>query len=87
MTIFIDKIGFFRESDPFRFPKRSETVEIVFTDPDLGGLRATDQQKVNSIRLHTAKSRFLGHFRLENGIFGDPLFGPIFGQKRCFWVF
>ena len=42
MTIFIDKIGFFRESDPFRFSKRSETVEIVFTDPDLGGLRATD---------------------------------------------
>ena len=38
MTIFIDKIGFFRESDPFRFPKRSETVEIVFFDPDLGGL-------------------------------------------------
>ena len=36
MNIFIDKIGFFRESDPFRFPKRSETVEIVFTDPDLG---------------------------------------------------
>ena len=84
MTIFIDKIGFFRQSDPFRFPKCSETVEIVFTDPDLGGLRATDRQKVNFIRLYRAKSRFLGHFMVKNGVFEDPLFGPRFGQKLRF---
>ena len=56
----------------------------MFTDPDLGGIRATDSKKVNSIRLYTAKSRFLGHFRLENGIFGDPVFGPYIGQKLRF---
>ena len=47
MTIFIDKIGFFRESDPFRFSKRSETVEIEFTDLDLGVYVQNPDKKVS----------------------------------------
>ena len=49
-----------------RFPKRSESVEIVFTDPDLGFLLATDEQKRPSLRLYMSKSGFFGLNRLEN---------------------
>ena len=71
----------------FRLFSGFETYFSVFTDPDLGGLGATDRQKIKSSKLHTAKSRFLGHFINENRIFWDPLFGPKFDQKRCFWGF
>jgi hypothetical protein len=40
-----------------------ESVEIVFTDLDLGGLRAKSGQKSKFPRLHIGKIGFLGFYK------------------------
>ena len=50
--------GFFRVSGMTQFLKRSKSVEIVFTDPDLGYLLATDEKKWTFLRLYRRKSDF-----------------------------
>ena len=88
---FKPKNHFFREFDPMRFPKRSESVEIVFTDPDLGFLLATDEQKRPSPRLYMSKSGFFGLNRLENeskiDFFGIDFLSPKSARNLISGVF
>ena len=75
------KIGFFRVSGPTQFFSGPESVEIVFTDPDLGLVCAKSGQKSRYLRLLIAKIGFLGFskgdFRVFSGIWPDPIFsGP-----------
>ena len=54
------KTGFFRVSGPTQFFSGPKSVEIGFTDPDLGVVRAKTGQKRQYLRLLRGKIRFLG---------------------------
>jgi hypothetical protein len=76
------KIRFFHLSAMTRLFSGLESVEIVFTDIDLGGLCAKSWRKSKFPSLHIGKIEFLGLYIGKNPVFSHVWHDPIFFRSR-----
>ena len=72
------KIGFFRVSGPTQFFSGPESVEIGFTDPDLGIMGAYSGQKRHYPRLLRGKIGFFGFYKGDFRVFSAVWHNPNF---------